>query len=251
MSFQSLILCASPRSGTTLFCDLLTATGVAGRPASYYRIEDIAEWAERMGVPFGESAGFERAYLDAVVRRGTGDTGTFALRLMWPSLADLMERLELVFPGLADDAARLKAAFGSSLFVHLSRGDKVAQAVSRLKAHQTGLWHMGADGTERERTAPPQAPIYDFERLAGFVAEAETADAEWNRWFARHGISPVRVKYEDVAADPRAALAEVLAALGRDPALAEGVVIRTAKMADAESRDWVAQFERERMSAQP
>lgn len=95
-----------------MFCDLLTATGVAGRPASYYRAEDIAEWAERMGVPFGEGAAFERAYLDAVVKRGTGETGTFALRLMWPSLAELMARLELVFPGLSDDAVRLEAAFG-------------------------------------------------------------------------------------------------------------------------------------------
>ena len=200
----------------------MTATGVAGRPASYYRVEDIAEWAERMGVPLGEGATFERAYLDAVVKRGTAETGTFALRLMWYSMADLMARLELVFPGLADDAARFEAAFGAPLYVHLSRRDKVAQAVSRLKAHQTGLWHMGADGTERERTAPHQAPVYDFERLAGFVAEAETADAEWNRWFVRHGITPVRVSYEDVAADPRAALAEVLVGAGSRPGAGAG-----------------------------
>ncbi len=204
-----------------------------------------------MGVPCGEGAAFERAYLDAVVQRGTGETGIFALRLMWPSLADLMARLELVFPGLADDAARLEAAFGAPLYVHLSRRDKVSQAVSRLKAHQTGLWHMGADGTERERTALHQAPVYDFERLAGFVAEAETADAEWNRWFARHGITPVRMSYEDVAADPRTASAQVLVALGRDPELAQAAEIRTAKMADAESRDWVARFERERAAGQP
>lgn len=246
MGYRSLILCASPRSGTTLFCDLLTATGAAGRPASYFRAEDIAEWAGRMGLPFDEGPAFERAYLDAVVKRGTGETGTFALRLMWPSLAELMARLELVFPGLVDDAARLEAAFGAPLYVHLSRRDKVAQAVSRLKAHQTGLWHMGADGTERERTAPHHAPVYDFERLAGFVAEADTADAEWNRWFDRHGITPVRVSYEDVAADPRAALAEVLSALGRDPALAQRAEIRAAKMADEESRAWVARFEGER-----
>ena len=251
MGHGALILCASPRSGTTLLCDLLTATGVAGRPASYYRAEDIAYWAERMGVAFGEGPAFERAYLNSVVQRGTGGTGTFALRLMWPSLAELMARRELVFPGLADDSARLEAAFGAPLYVHLSRRDKVAQAVSRLKAHQTGLWHMGADGTERERTAPHQAPGYDHERLAGFVAEAETADAEWNRWFAQHGITPVRVSYEDVAADPRAALARVLVALGRDPALAQSAEIRTAKMADAESRAWVERFERERARGRP
>ena len=31
------------------------------------------------------------------------------------------------------------------------REDKVGQAISRLKAEQTGLWHKFSDGTERER----------------------------------------------------------------------------------------------------
>lgn len=246
MAYVALILCASPRSGTTLFCDLLKATGVAGRPASYYRAEDISEWAERLGVPPGAGVAFERAYLDAVRQRGTGDTGIFGLRLMWPSLPFLSARLDLVFPGLADDAARFETAFGPPLYMHLSRRNKVAQAVSRLKAHQTGLWHMAADGSERERTAPPQVPVYDGDRLAGYVAEAEEADAGWNIWFERYAISPLRLTYEDVTADPRAALVRVLTTLGRDPEAAGKAEVRTSKMADAVSLEWVARYERER-----
>src|ERR1044072_7957271 len=29
-------VCATPRSGSTLFCEALTATGIAGRPAEYF-----------------------------------------------------------------------------------------------------------------------------------------------------------------------------------------------------------------------
>jgi LPS sulfotransferase NodH len=197
MCYSSLILCATPRSGSTFLCDLLTATGVVGKPASYYRREDIGEWAEHLGVPPGKGAAFERAYLEAVRRKGTGDTGVFALRLMWPSLAELSARLALLFPGLASDVARFERAFGPPLYLHLSRRNKVAQAVSRLKAMQTGLWHLAADGSERERTAPPQAPRYDGDRLAAFAAEAEAADTAWTAWFAQQSITPLRIYYED------------------------------------------------------
>lgn len=202
MTYASLILCATPRSGSTLLCDLLAATGLAGRPASFYRREGIDEWAERLGVPPGEGAAFERAYLEAVRRKGTGDTGVFALRLMWSSLPELSARLAQLFPGLSSDAARLERAFGTPLYLHLSRRDKVAQAVSRLKAEQTGLWHLAADGSERERTTPPQAPRYDGDRLAAFAAEAEADDAAWTTWFAQQSIAPLRVHYEDVSAIP-------------------------------------------------
>ena len=84
---------------------------------------------------------------------------------MWPSVAEASHRLDGLFPGLPSDAARFERAFGKPLYLFLSRGDKVGQAVSRLKAEQTGLWHRAADGSERERSAPPRPPAYDRDRL--------------------------------------------------------------------------------------
>ena len=37
-----------------------------------------------------------------------------------------------------------------------SRENKLAQAVSLIKAEQTGLWHIAPDGTELERVAHQQ-----------------------------------------------------------------------------------------------
>ena len=34
--YESYVLCTSPRSGSTLLCKLLAATGVAGNPDSYF-----------------------------------------------------------------------------------------------------------------------------------------------------------------------------------------------------------------------
>ncbi|HMF66717.1 MAG TPA: Stf0 family sulfotransferase, partial [Phyllobacterium sp.] len=36
---RSYVICGTPRSGSTLLCDLLESTGIAGRPASYFRSE--------------------------------------------------------------------------------------------------------------------------------------------------------------------------------------------------------------------
>ena len=208
----------------------------------------MPDWARRLDVPEGgpDSAGFARAYLAAVLREGTGGTGVFGLRLMWESVGELSALVDRVRPGLPDDAARFDAAFGPMRYLHLSREDKVAQAVSHLRAIQTGLWHLAADGTERERTMPGGAAAYDAARIAAFVAEAEAHDAAWSRWFVANRIAPTQLAYEALSRDPRATLARALAGLGLDPAAATNATPRTAKIADAESRAWAARFRAER-----
>ena len=134
----------------------------------------------------------------------------------------------------------------SPTYIHLSRQDKIAQAISRLKAQQSGLWHRFADGTERERTAPPQEPDYDYDGLAGLAAEAEADDRAWLDWFERHRIEPVRVTYEQLSAAPSATLAKLLTALGRDASIADSIEVRTARLADATSLEWARRFAAER-----
>lgn len=199
--FSSYIICATPRSGSTLLCDLLAATGIAGRPNSYYRQQNISDWARDWGVPLPHrpgSAAFDRAYLAAVLQAGRTENGVFGLRLMWASVADLSASLNGLYPGLRDDAARVEKAFGNTLYLHLSREDKVSQAVSRLRAEQSGLWHLSADGTERERTSPAQPETYDAERLSGFVTETEMDDLAWADFFAQNRIEPTRLILRDI-----------------------------------------------------
>ncbi len=254
---KSYIICATPRSGTTLLCDLLADTGVAGRPDSFFRRQSIPWWTDYLNVPMTDwdsELDFDRAYLAAVLKEGAGgtdggpdgETGVFGMRLMRESAGDLLARLDAFYPGLPSDGARFEAAFGPPLYVHLTREDKVAQAVSRLKAEQSGLWHVNADGSERERLKPAEAPAYDADALAGQVAAYEEQDAAWASWFAREGIEPLRITYEALSSDPQAVLARILSALGLNPAVAETVKPRTAKLSDQESRDWTARFQKER-----
>jgi trehalose 2-sulfotransferase len=182
MTPASYIICATLRSGSTLLCDLLASTQVAGNPDSFFMQNIDPVWWERWGLPDRASlpeADFDAAFLKAVIKAGKGATGIFGLRLMRENLEGLTAFLHRMFPSHVTDKALLEAAFGPLLYIHLAREDKLAQAVSLVKAEQTGLWHMAPDGTEIERLHPPEEPAYDFNRIASKLAELEAHDAAW------------------------------------------------------------------------
>lgn len=244
-SASSYIICATPRSGTTLLCDLLAQTGVTGRPNSYYRSQNVPDWANEWGVPAPHAPGdpeFERAYLDAVKRVGGAGTGMFGLRLMWGTVGELRQRLRVIFPDAANDASLLNEAFGRPRYIYLRRLDQVGQAISRLRAEQGGLWHRAADGSDRERSAQSVPETYDADRIASFAREAEADNASWDAWFDAQTIKPLRLTYEELAAAPQATLAIVLKGLGQDPVIAASIQVQTARLADATSRQWSQRF---------
>ena len=250
-AYAAYIICGTPRSGSTLLCEMLAASGVAGRPNSYFRAQDLVYWADRWGVPHPDgvdTADFDRAYLDAMRREGSSGTGIFGLRLMAASVADAGRRLDRMAGSAGDVATRFAEAFGPLLYIHLSRGDTVAQAVSLVRAEQSGLWHLAADGRVLEGAAELRPMVYDGDRIATLVREMTRDNAAWNAFFAAHALQPLRLTYEAVTADPQAALAQVLAALGQDSDIAKTVAVPTAKMASGTSRQWAERFRTERSS---
>ncbi|MEO0372779.1 MAG: Stf0 family sulfotransferase, partial [Pseudomonadota bacterium] len=44
------IICTTPRSGSTMLCRMLAATDRMGVPDSYFRKEDLVEWATEWGI---------------------------------------------------------------------------------------------------------------------------------------------------------------------------------------------------------
>lgn len=233
------ILCATPRSGTTLLCALLTASGVAGVPRSYFRRESRAGLRSELGV---QGSGFG-PFLDAVRRAGT-QGGRFGLRLMAETRNELLAELRGLY-GPAPDGALLDRALGSMRYIHLSRQDIVAQAISRLRAEQSGLWHRWDGGGEVLAPTRPGGEVYDGPALADHLRRLRDWDAGWQNWFAAHHITPLSLTYEGLAADPQASLAQVLAFVGADPALAADVAVSNRKLADATSADWAARFRAE------
>ena len=253
MKYDSYVICTSPRSGSTLLCKLLAATGVAGNPKSYFHEPSIADWLEYAGAGPCDLAD-ERYALEtvfkAVLAKGSLDTGMFGLRLQRHSFNFFIRKLAVRCPGFSCDVERLQAAFGRTAFIHLTRRDKVEQAVSFVKAMQTGLWHRAPDGTELERLAPPQEPVFDPAEIGKHVEVFTAYDRQWESWFAEERIEPIRMTYEALSSDPAGTLRRLLEDLGLDGKAASGIAPGVAKLADSTNQDWVARFRSEKDDAE-
>ncbi len=252
MKFDSYVICTSPRSGSTLLCTMLTSTGVAGKPDSYFFGTSLDGWLDDLGVVPDETANepeiLELAFRMAH-RKGRNGTNIFGLRLQGHSFRYFCEKLAVLYPGRLTDYQRIQHAFGATLFVHLTRSDKIEQAVSYLKARQTGLWHLAPDGSELERLAPHREPHYSREEIRTCVETMAAYDRDWNDWFAREGIEPVRISYDDLSKNPIGILRLVLDRLGLDDAAADGVTLGVKKLADSTNEEWVARFRTEQEPA--
>lgn len=230
------LICASPRSGSTLLCDLLSRTDVAGRPASYFRPASVEGYAQRWGI---DQSGpmWGAAYVDAVRAHGTDGTRCFGARIMGTDLPSVMARLRSLYPGRDGDAAMLRREFGIDVYVHLSREDRLAQAVSLVLAQQTGLWHRNADGSVRQGTAEGSTPVYDRSAIDAELRSLDHEAGIWAAWFEAADIEPLHVTYEQLAADPAGHAQRVLDALGREAIVPPP---GTARLADSTNAEWTA-----------
>ena len=116
------------------------------------------------------------------------------------------------------------------------------QAISYVKASQTGLWHKAPDGQELERFRAPRDPVYDAEAIRQHLTELVAMDDGWISWFAREGLTPRRIHYEDLSEDPKAVTGELLEHLGLGKELAIKLEIPVAKLADSTNRQWAIRF---------
>ena len=143
----SVLICALPRTGSSLLGELLYATGLVGYPAEWFWREDRGRNGERWQVTsFAD-------YLARVLEAGTSPNGVFAAKLMWGYLDDVLFELRRLARSYdAEDAAVLQSAFPDPRFVWVRREDAVAQAVSWAKAVQTGQWRSDQQATAEPRS---------------------------------------------------------------------------------------------------
>ena len=242
--FDSYLICATPRTGSTLLCGLLASTTVAGRPESYFREADERSWTARWDIARSPDGAFSYSeFVRAALAAGRTGNAVFAARVMWGTLDRLVDRLGSVNPASADgDLLRLNLAFGHTGFIHLRRDDVLAQAVSWHRAEQTNVWHRtGPEVPEETR----QAPQFDFDQIRELARTIEEHNAAWRAWFAGVGIRPHVVRYEDLDADPLGVVRGVLDFLGLELPLGRMIETRHRRLADDLNAEWIDRYRAE------
>ena len=258
------LVCATPRSGSTLLCEMLRATGVVGNPREHFEVlrhsgrprqprEYFAGVADR-GVlellaplePEFPSVEPSAAWRERIVRAGQTPNGVWGGKLMWGHVADLLARARAL-EGLerADLATVLRVLLGDVRFVLVTRADKVSQAVSLWRAVQTRRWRADAGTPPR-----PHDAVYHFAAIDHLVTRLEADEAAWRAWFGTMSAGPGRpleLPYETLAADPRAAVEQVLGFCGFSGVRIGDPPLRHQR--DAQSREWVARYLTEKREA--
>ena len=230
----SYLLCGTPRTGSTFLCSLLTSTGVAGRPESYFREPDERAWATTFGLAVAADGVIDyRSFVAAARRAGSTTNGVFAARIMWGTMDLVTDRLRGIRHG-AHDLDVLTEAFGPLRFVHLRRVDDVGQAVSWARAEQTGYWQQGDEASTE--------PAIDLGRVDELIDVIGAHNSAWDVWFEQNGVRPHRVTYEDLTAEPDHTVREILNHLDLVLPTDGGPESQHRKQADAINAEWVRRF---------
>lgn len=176
------VICAEHRSGSTLLCQLLASTGTLGRPDEVFRDTEFNKRVEQ-----------DPALIGGIVRSVSTDNGVYGIKV-FSNQFDVTMRAGWV------------EALDDPVFVYLERRDLLAQAISFVKAIQTRRYVASETATGSLR--------YDAKAIAATLARIADAGARWRRYFARNGITPIWLVYEELIEDPGRAVAAIAAALG-------------------------------------
>jgi LPS sulfotransferase NodH len=214
----SFFVCSLPRSGSSLLCELLTNTELAGAPTEYFDEELMNEFRRAWGVETLDD------YLAALLAKKTSPNGVFGCKFH-------LHQLRATF-GDAD----VREIFPALRCVFISRRDHVRQAVSYARAIETNQW--ASDHAARE-----VQPVFDREQIDRLKAQIEREEAQWQRFFERLHMTPFAVVYEDFVQSIEATVFSVIDFLGigapsdlrLDPPTLQ-------RQADALSEEWVQRY---------
>lgn len=279
---RSYIVCATPRSGSTLVCHALSETGVAGRPEEYFealrhsgrprRPEEYFVGAEDPSIrdhlgergvgaeqtprsPLWSRAAYDR-YLEWAFEAGTTPNGIFGAKLMWGYFGDFVSLLRNV-PSYRDLALAelLPEVFPNLTFVRVVRANKVRQAVSLWKAVQTATWREDQASAKasslEENGSPPYRSFieehrpqlrFHYRAIDHLLAQLLTEEASWDAFFEHAGIKPILVLYENFAADYETSTLNLLDRLDLSPPEGFEFEPRMKRQSDTINDDWTRRY---------
>jgi LPS sulfotransferase NodH len=232
--YTSYMVCATPRSGSSLLDEALTNTGIMGMPDEYFLPRNERMWRKAWNVStFSE-------YLAEVLRRGTSPNGVFGTKMMWGYFGRFGKQIRHL-PGnrYRTTHEALNTVFPALSYIWIRRRDKVRQAVSHAKARQTNVWAV----TDELAPETIEKLVFSFRQIDFMVRELEAHDAAWQRYFAIHAIRPYSVFYEDFVEHYEETALNIMHYLHVPmPEQVHFMPRRLQKQADTQSEEWVQRY---------
>lgn len=242
------VICAAPRTGSSLLGEGLTSTGRAGRPREYFDIHKHNEqnWINEFKIAQ------DKDYLEKVIAAGTTPNGVFGLKLHWHQIPALAAKFaiasgtQLKSPNTALNEL-LRSRFPTINYLWLRRRNTVAQGISYYRATHSGIWRVRRAGETRPSAAT--AAPFDFAEIDRFIKLVEDFDRNWNDFFTRQKIKPMVLIYEDFVADYENTIRAICKYLGVD---SKEISIRPhafRQQADSLSLEWERDYRQKKAAS--
>jgi trehalose 2-sulfotransferase len=222
---RAFLVCATPRTGSTMLADLLAASGSVGRADELFNPHTVPPGAR---IEIG-------GYLADCARRESAGTGVFGIKLHWDQYETFLRLLRRL-RGADDrsDGDLIAAVLPDPRYLFVTRDDAVAQGVSWWKAKKTRVWH--------DDDSPLGEAVFDYEAIDERVRLARAQSESWRRWFAANDVEPLPVVYEELVADPEGIARRSLAFLGADVADDRILETHTRRQADELNEQWIRRY---------
>jgi LPS sulfotransferase NodH len=212
-------ICTQPRSGSNLLCQYLSSTDQLGTPLEYFN----GPGRRALGLPDFPDA--PELQMEAVLRLGATPNGVYAVKLFASQFATFSRRLRWM--DLLPDLH----------FVYLSRDDLLGQAISWARALQTEQYRS---------TQPAKRPaVYDADLIRSQLTAIVRERAQWEAFFARTGIEPLRMVYERFLGDPSSYVDRVANLVGIENPAVDQRRVDLVIQRDAVTEEWKQRFRAE------
>lgn len=228
------------RTGSTLLCKALEATGIAGNPREWFNCKpDLLETFHQTN----------HAYLQEYLwKLGTTPNGIFAINHSFyePHFGQLIETLRK-FPACPPTVTKRTAVwecvFPNHRHIFMTRRNKVRLAVSWWKAIQSGEWHLSPN---EQRKPVDLSNAYSYNAIQHLYDECSMREAGIQEFLTEDGIVPLTIVYEDFVQQYEQTVRTVLNYLELDTQSVLIVPPALSRTADDISEEWVQRFREER-----
>ena len=236
------IICTNPRTGSWLLSDGLAGTSVAGNPREWFNIveekDQRAEWRKgNSGAQLSYTA-----YLRLACSLSHTKNGISGIKMHHFDFVRLIQKQR----GLSADEM-MRRLFPEVRYIHLTRRDKVRQAISYRLAVATDTWWVTVNGEIRKNGRDVRTePLFNANAIDETVKRLTYRDAQWEAFFQRNEITPLTLCYEDDLfneADYRRTVTRTLGWLGIPGADAVPVpAVRLIRQSGELTEDWLRRY---------
>lgn len=240
---RNLVILSTQRSGSTMVCDDFAGTNVLGRPSEYFIkvIENINNSSKEE----------LKKSIETALDKGRTENGVISIKVMANQINSIGKAIynsELC--EIEDNSACFYEFFKDFVFARVKRKDKIAQAVSRVMAKQTDVYHAvdkvdGVEGmigkfinNQRDETKV----IYDFNEINSELSKIKQEEEFIDQFLNKYSIPYIDIQYED-AVQNRSYVISIANKMGvNNVNLLER---RLKRVSGKKSEEWVERFKKE------